>query len=466
MRKKLSIVLLAICMVVCMLALVACNDTPDAGKPEHNHTFDQRVATNNYLASEATCTEPAKYYYSCTCGEKGTETFADGNALGHTFDRKVATSEYLVSEANCTEPAKYYYSCKCGEKGTETFTDGTALGHTFAKNWSYNEKEHWHAATCGHTDEVADKEAHDLVLAADGLSKSCECGYKEDCIVDVDVLLEAEDAVLNPNHISIDESAHGGKYALDFNDCGQGMYFRYYAYEAGERKVDVAYATGMDYSYMTMFVNGQNGVRVDFSEVNGWFGDAKIMSIATVTINVEQGWNEIYLIKNGTDADNYGGYAQIDYIKVKGTGKDYTGQTFDRTVYSYKFEAETAEWHWTNTSQRPIGFGGNFSLGYGLGEMNAAGDGVKFTFVAKSTGTYKVRLAYGQSGDVQVNVFINGELVNENAPLSNGTAGWDDVKLDNSGITIDLVEGETYTIDFQQAGLWYVPDYLVLELVK
>lgn len=420
MRKKLSIVLMAMCLIVCVLALAACNETP-TGEPEHTHAFDQRVAT----------------------------------------------SEYLASEANCTEPAKYYYSCKCGEKGTETFVDGNALGHTFAAAWSYDETEHWHAATCGHTDEEADKAAHKLVLAADGLSKSCECGYKEDCIVDVDVLLEAEDAVLNPNHISIDESAHGGKYALNFNDCGQGMYFRYYAYEAGERKVDVAYATNMDYSYMTMFVNGQNGVRVDFTEVNGWYGDAKIMSIATVTINVKQGWNEIYLIKNGTNEDNWGGFAQIDYIKVKGTGKDYTGQTFDRTVNSYKFECEIAEWHWANGNTRPTNWSNDgFSLGYGLGDMNAAGDGVKFTFVAKSTGTYKVRLAYGKDGDAPVNVFINGELVNENTPLSNGTTGWNDVKLDNSGITIDLVEGETYTIDFQQAGSWYVPDYLVLELVK
>ena len=422
MRKKLTTILLAMCFVVCVLALAACNENAgeNGGQPQHTHTFDQRVAT----------------------------------------------SDYLASNANCTEPAKYYYSCTCGEKGTETFTDGEALGHAFANVWSYDETEHWHAATCGHTDEKADKATHNLVLAADGLSKSCECGYSVDCIVDVDVLLEAEDAVLNPNHVSLDAVAHGGKYALDFNDCGQGMYYRYYAYEAGERTVKVAYATGQENSYMTLFVNGQNGVRVDFNEVTGWFGDYKTTAIATVTVTVNQGWNELYLIKNGTESDNYGGYAQIDYIVVKGTGEDYTGQTFDRTVYSYKFEAETAEWHWANANTRPTNWSSDgFSLGYGLGDMNAAGDGVKFTFVAKSTGTYKVRLAYGQKGDVQVNVYINVELVNENQVLSNGTTEWYDVQLDNSGITVELIEGQTYTIDFQQAGAWYVPDYLLLELV-
>ncbi len=32
--------------------------------------------------------------------------------------------------------------------------------HTFATEWSKNETEHWHAATCEHTEEVADKAAH------------------------------------------------------------------------------------------------------------------------------------------------------------------------------------------------------------------------------------------------------------------------------------------------------------------
>lgn len=418
MRKKLLSVLIATCLLVCLFAVTACNQTPD-----------------------------------------------DADKHVHTYDKRVATGEYLASEANCTEPAKYFYSCECGEKGTETFEDGTALGHTYATAWTYNDTEHWHAATCEHSSEKSAVAAHEMVVAKDGLSKSCECGYTVECIVDVDVLLEAEAAVLNPNHISNDDSAHGGQYALGFNDCGQGMYFRYYAYEAGTREIDVAYATGVDYSYMTMFVNGEAAARVDFEDVNGWFGDAKIMSIATVKVNVAQGWNEIYLIKNGTADDNYGGYAQIDYINVKGTGKDYIGQTFDRTVESYKFECEIAQWHWTDGSIRPAAWN-EFSMGYGLGSMDNDGDGVKFTFTAASTGTYKVRLAYGQTGDVNVNVYINEELVNEGVALSNGTTAWNDVKLDNSGITIELIEGQTYTIDFQRNGAWYVPDYLVLELVK
>ena len=190
--------------------------------PEHTHVFDQQVVSDAYLASPATADSPALYYYSCTCGEKGTETFPYGEAAGHTFspdwssdenghwhadtcghsdvtegyaahswdagtvtvqpthtdagtivyqctvcgyqktenlqptghvfDQMVANEKYLASPATADSPARYYYSCTCGEKGTETFTYGEAAGHTFESAWTYDENYHWHKDTCGHPD--------------------------------------------------------------------------------------------------------------------------------------------------------------------------------------------------------------------------------------------------------------------------------------------------------------------------
>lgn len=143
-------------------------------KDNHTHSFTQEIAEDNYLASEATCTEKARYYYSCKCGEKGTETFGYGSPLGHElgswqiikqpteteigsktrkctrsgcsysktedipvlphthkFTEEIAKSDFLASAATCTQKAKYYYSCKCGEIGTETFEYGDSLGHEF-----------------------------------------------------------------------------------------------------------------------------------------------------------------------------------------------------------------------------------------------------------------------------------------------------------------------------------------------
>lgn len=54
----------------------------------HVHNFNQQVASEDYLASAASCTEVATYYYSCSCGEKGEETFAYGSVLPHSYDFK------------------------------------------------------------------------------------------------------------------------------------------------------------------------------------------------------------------------------------------------------------------------------------------------------------------------------------------------------------------------------------------
>ena len=51
----------------------------------HTHVFDQKVITNTYLKSEATCTNKATYYFSCLCGEKGTEYFEHGDLLKHVY---------------------------------------------------------------------------------------------------------------------------------------------------------------------------------------------------------------------------------------------------------------------------------------------------------------------------------------------------------------------------------------------
>lgn len=45
------------------------------------HVFDKEKASETYLASAATYTDAARYYKSCICGVKGTETFSHGSSL-------------------------------------------------------------------------------------------------------------------------------------------------------------------------------------------------------------------------------------------------------------------------------------------------------------------------------------------------------------------------------------------------
>ena len=140
-------------------------------KKPHDHS--QKVTTAEYLKAEATCTDSAVYYYSCSCGDKGTASFREGDPSEHTYNQKVVADKYLKSSADCNNAAVYYYSCVCGVKGTTTFTDGEANGHGYSSTWENNATHHWHKATCEHTTEISGEEAHDY-----GTDNVCDtCGY-------------------------------------------------------------------------------------------------------------------------------------------------------------------------------------------------------------------------------------------------------------------------------------------------
>ena len=160
----------------------------------HTHVFDKEVATDDYKATDATCTAKATYYKSCACGEKGTATFEYGELAAHNpasgwtsdasghwhacqtanctekcdfashtpdhtghateeyaikctkcgyvieaqldhthvFDKEVATDVYKATDATCMAKATYYKSCACGAKGTTTFEYGELGAH----NWT------------------------------------------------------------------------------------------------------------------------------------------------------------------------------------------------------------------------------------------------------------------------------------------------------------------------------------------
>ena len=119
----------------------------EPSQPEHVHSYVNKVATEQYLASAADCTHPAKYYYSCSCGQAWTETFESGEALGHSWHQEVS-AKYLASEATCQSRAFYYLSCeRCGAASTETFGVGECTAHKFTKVVISNETLK-SAATC------------------------------------------------------------------------------------------------------------------------------------------------------------------------------------------------------------------------------------------------------------------------------------------------------------------------------
>ena len=115
-------------LMLLLLPLLSCKEPTG----EHTHAYTEQRATVEYLSKQADCTTPASYYFSCSCGEKGTDTFTQGEANGHCFNMKLSTNDYIVSNANCEHGMLYCYSCfYCGARGEETFEIGLPLPHHF-----------------------------------------------------------------------------------------------------------------------------------------------------------------------------------------------------------------------------------------------------------------------------------------------------------------------------------------------
>ena len=106
----------------------------------------------------ATCEEAGSKSIHCSkCDEKKDVTTID--ALGHKFTNKTVDEKYLASNATCTEKAKYYKSCSVcdasskDKDGEATFENGEALGHDFTVEVEGTKT----AATCKETGSVTMK---------------------------------------------------------------------------------------------------------------------------------------------------------------------------------------------------------------------------------------------------------------------------------------------------------------------
>ncbi len=77
MRKKLSLITMLLgVLTICTFMLISCGAS-------HQHAFDQKVVNGSYLKSTANCLSCAKYFYSCSCGLAGEETFDYGEVSFH-----------------------------------------------------------------------------------------------------------------------------------------------------------------------------------------------------------------------------------------------------------------------------------------------------------------------------------------------------------------------------------------------
>ena len=111
MKKRLLTILLSLVAATCLtFALTACGgNKTECEKNGHSFATEWTSDTTDHRHKCANCDEIS-------------------DKAAHVYDKEVVADEYRASEATYTEPAKYYKSCVCGKKGTETFDNGEALG--------------------------------------------------------------------------------------------------------------------------------------------------------------------------------------------------------------------------------------------------------------------------------------------------------------------------------------------------
>ena len=133
------------------------------------HSYYQKLTEESYKVSDATCTSPALYHWSCVCGAEGADTFGSGEknpdkhsgALGDwQSDETNHWKEYSCCHVHadegshqwdegketksptCTAPGEKTYTCSvCSATRTETVS---ATGHSWADAWMHDDTHHWH----------------------------------------------------------------------------------------------------------------------------------------------------------------------------------------------------------------------------------------------------------------------------------------------------------------------------------
>ena len=120
---------------------------PGTDNYERTYSAPVTVTVHEHNWSDTWSSDGSCHWHECTvAGCPITDNSQKDGYAVHSYNQQVVSDTYLASAATCTAPAKYYYSCVCGAKGTETFENGDALGHSWG-NWQSNGND-THTRTC------------------------------------------------------------------------------------------------------------------------------------------------------------------------------------------------------------------------------------------------------------------------------------------------------------------------------
>lgn len=107
--------------------------------------------TDAHTFSEDWSFDEDNHWHAATCEH----TTLESEKSEHTWDDGIVTT----SETHTTTGVKTYKCMICNKTKTETIPALTEA-HTFSEEWSFDDDNHWYAATCGHTTLKSEQSKH------------------------------------------------------------------------------------------------------------------------------------------------------------------------------------------------------------------------------------------------------------------------------------------------------------------
>lgn len=141
---------------------------------KYGNTADLVVCKHNL--TQTWSSDSFSHWHACSiCKGKG-------DIAAHTYDQKVQTNAYEKSSATCLSGTTYYMSCVCGAKGADTFESGdkNPANHsgTLNNDWKSNDTNHWKEYSCCRAHAEEDSHTPGPAATEDAPQTCTVCGYE------------------------------------------------------------------------------------------------------------------------------------------------------------------------------------------------------------------------------------------------------------------------------------------------
>ena len=154
----------------------------------------------------SSCTEKAE------CSVCGSEY---GGLNEHVYDNEIAEEKYLATDASCSAKAAYYKSCDCGLAGEATFEYGEKLEHTYPDVWTADEElgKHYKVCTvCGEGKITESCTASAWIVSKNATCQETGSQYKKCTVCQREDVAVETISVIDHNFVGAVKNATDGKH--------------------------------------------------------------------------------------------------------------------------------------------------------------------------------------------------------------------------------------------------------------